>query len=75
MKKYIPLVLLMFYLFTNTNVEGQSVKRKTSDLTSYVDPYIGTGLHGHVFLGANVPFGAQDIIMPIQQLLVLHTRI
>jgi len=61
MKKYIPLVLLMFYLFTNTNVEGQSVKRKTSDLTSYVDPYIGTGLHGHVFLGANVPFGAVQL--------------
>ena len=26
-------------------------------LTQYVDPYIGTGGHGHVFLGANVPFG------------------
>lgn len=26
-------------------------------LTSYVDPYIGTGGHGHVFMGANVPFG------------------
>ncbi len=27
------------------------------NLTQYVDPYIGTGEHGHVFLGANVPFG------------------
>jgi predicted alpha-1,2-mannosidase len=27
------------------------------DLTPYVDPFIGTGGHGHVFLGANVPFG------------------
>lgn len=26
-------------------------------LTSYVDPRIGTGGHGHVFMGANVPFG------------------
>ena len=26
-------------------------------LTQLVDPYIGTGGHGHVFLGANVPFG------------------
>ena len=25
--------------------------------TSYVDPRIGTGGHGHVFYGANVPFG------------------
>lgn len=27
------------------------------NLTQYVDPYIGTGDHGHVFLGADVPFG------------------
>lgn len=26
-------------------------------LTSFVDPRIGTGDHGHVFIGANVPFG------------------
>ncbi|MFR7965111.1 MAG: hypothetical protein ACLU5I_05620 [Alistipes finegoldii] len=26
------------------------------DYTQYVDPYIGTGDHGHVFMGANVPF-------------------
>ena len=26
-------------------------------LTKLVNPYIGTGGHGHVFLGANVPFG------------------
>lgn len=27
------------------------------DLTQYVNPFIGTGGHGHVFLGANSPFG------------------
>lgn len=27
------------------------------NLTRYVNPYIGTGGHGHVFIGANVPFG------------------
>jgi len=27
------------------------------DYTQYVNPFIGTGGHGHVFLGANVPFG------------------
>ena len=26
-------------------------------LTEYVDPFIGSGGHGHVFVGANVPFG------------------
>lgn len=27
------------------------------ELTQYVNPYIGTGGHGHVFMGANIPFG------------------
>ncbi len=27
------------------------------DFSIYVDPFIGTGDHGHVFMGANVPFG------------------
>lgn len=31
------------------------------DYTQYVDPYIGTGGHGHVFLGASVPFGAVQL--------------
>jgi predicted alpha-1,2-mannosidase len=29
--------------------------------TGYVDPYIGTDYHGHVFLGANVPYGAVQL--------------
>lgn len=29
--------------------------------TEYVDPYIGSGGHGHVFVGANVPFGAVQV--------------
>lgn len=28
-----------------------------TSFTQFVNPYIGTGGHGHVFLGANVPFG------------------
>ena len=26
-------------------------------VTQYVDPLIGSGGHGHVFVGASVPFG------------------
>ena len=29
--------------------------------TDYVDPKIGTGDHGHVFVGANVPFGLVQV--------------
>ena len=45
----IALALVTFLL----PMPGQAAGR----LTDYVDPYIGTGGHGHVFLGANVPFG------------------
>ena len=34
---------------------------KQDRLTAYVDPYIGSGEHGHVFVGANVPFGAVQV--------------
>lgn len=29
--------------------------------SKYVNPYIGSGGHGHVFVGANVPFGAVQV--------------
>ena len=32
-------------------------RTETEDFSSYVNPRIGTGGHGHVFVGANVPFG------------------
>ncbi|MBD8389311.1 GH92 family glycosyl hydrolase [Dysgonomonas sp. BGC7] len=35
----------------------QNENNNLAELTQYVDPYIGTGDHGHVFMGANVPFG------------------
>ncbi|MDR1274404.1 MAG: GH92 family glycosyl hydrolase, partial [Odoribacteraceae bacterium] len=34
---------------------------KPSLPVNYVDPYIGTGGHGHVFMGANVPFGLVQV--------------
>ena len=32
-----------------------------NDFTHFVDPKIGTGGHGHVFVGANVPFGMVQV--------------
>lgn len=36
---------------------GTKQNENLQNLTQYVDPYIGTGDHGHVFMGANVPYG------------------
>ena len=33
----------------------------SQDFTQYVDPHIGSGGHGHVFVGASVPFGAVQV--------------
>ena len=41
-------------LFTAAVLIGCSA---TENYTQYVDPKIGSGGHGHVFVGANVPFG------------------
>src|ERR1700749_1469993 len=46
-------------LFSNKPASAQNKAAKT--LTSYVDPYIGAGGHGHVFVGASVPFGAVQL--------------
>lgn len=45
---------------TSLQLSAQSIHTTPKEPTplSYVDPYIGTGGHGHVFLGASVPFGA-----------------
>ena len=34
-----------------------SAAAATQNLTKYVNQYVGTGGHGHTFMGANVPFG------------------
>lgn len=39
------------------NPQTASCKAQRRSLTSYVNQYIGTGGHGHEFMGANVPFG------------------
>lgn len=36
---------------------GAGASANEKGLTQYVDQWIGTGGHGHTFLGANVPFG------------------
>jgi predicted alpha-1,2-mannosidase len=55
MNKNIPQLLLLlstvFFIACNSNSEVPI------SYTDQIDPYIGSGGHGHVFVGANVPFG------------------
>ena len=51
--------ILLFYLFSCNDVKNQEVVK--SDVTHYVDPFIGTGAHGHTYPGATVPFGMLQV--------------
>lgn len=57
--------ILLFLLFTATSYaqqkSGAVVLPAQQGLTRFVDPYIGSSFHGHVFVGANVPFGAVQL--------------
>ena len=50
-KKIFQLMCLAVSVFSLT------VTAAPKNYADYVNPWIGTGGHGHVFLGANVPFG------------------
>lgn len=45
-----------FLFFTLTSLQATA-----QNYTSFVDPMIGSGGHGHVFVGASVPFGAVQL--------------
>ncbi|GAA4327030.1 GH92 family glycosyl hydrolase [Mucilaginibacter gynuensis] len=47
--------------FFSADLFGQTNKTPIVNFTKYVDPYIGAGSHGHVFVGASVPFGAVQL--------------
>ena len=58
MKKYklfICLTLVSILLI------GFKIQIDKKDLVRFVDPFIGSGGHGHVFVGANVPFGGVQV--------------
>ena len=55
-----PIYIIIFFaiifglnFYANTNNDNSLIK--------YVDPFIGSGGHGHVFVGATVPFGGVQV--------------
>ncbi|SNY95469.1 GH92 family glycosyl hydrolase [Flagellimonas pacifica] len=49
-----------FFLLTlilNFSCKEEKTKDSPKNITSFVDPFIGTGGHGHTFPGATAPFG------------------
>ncbi len=55
--KLIQTILCTLPLLGYSCVAPQTEAQLETDYTQWVDPYIGSGGHGHVFVGANVPYG------------------
>lgn len=50
-------IILVVQLVILLSVLGCSKSQNSKDYTKYVDPFIGTGEHGHTYPGATLPFG------------------
>ena len=63
-KKYISSLALFGLMITSCQEAKQPTTQQETQqkpLTSYVDPFIGTGGHGHTYPGATVPFGQLQV--------------
>jgi len=57
-------IYLMFLLgLVTTLISCTNIKKdkKNNSFTGFVDPFIGTGSHGHTYPGATVPFGMLQV--------------
>ena len=59
--KYFPLFLFFMMFLSCNNKESPNIAIKTAPLISFVDPFIGTGGHGHTYPGASMPFGMMQL--------------
>ena len=57
MKAFKLLALTSCFLLAAGNGVAQRDYSKSEGLLRYVDPFIGSGYHGHVFVGTSVPYG------------------
>lgn len=52
---------MLLALFCLTAQSRAQDNKRSQSYTSFVNPFIGSGGHGHVFVGASVPFGAVQL--------------
>jgi len=59
--KYFLLFLYSMVFLSCNEKESPNIVIKTAPLISFVDPFIGTGGHGHTYPGATMPFGMMQL--------------
>jgi len=60
MRKYLLIVALLLTLVSCNRPAGEN-RQENDRLTEWVNPFIGTGYHGHTFPGAAFPFGQVQV--------------
>ncbi|MEZ4855519.1 MAG: GH92 family glycosyl hydrolase [Gelidibacter sp.] len=61
MKHFFKLILLFITTFNCAQKPTIEVAKNNQPLISYVNPFIGTGGHGHTYPGATMPFGMMQL--------------
>ena len=61
MKSFSVIFFVFFILFSCNNKPDTESAKKDKSLISYVNPFIGTGGHGHTFPGATLPFAMMQL--------------
>ena len=61
MQKYFSLFIFSFLLFSCQQGDIIIPAQKDQALIKYVNPFIGTGGHGHTYPGATMPFGMMQL--------------
>ena len=56
-KRIYPILLMTLILPFLWQCTPNELEKEEVDLLNFVDPFIGTGFHGHTFPGATLPFG------------------
>ena len=61
MKQLFTSLSILLFLFSCQKNTDSSPAKKDKNLISYVNPFIGTGGHGHTYPGATMPFGMMQL--------------
>ena len=61
MKQFNLVILLFVFFALAVSCTTEKPAAESTDFTQFVDPYIGSDYHGHVFVGASVPFGMMQV--------------
>lgn len=59
--RHLQLLLVLSCLFACTNSASDSNNSTQNKLIQYINPFIGTGGHGHTYPGATMPFGMMQL--------------